>query len=136
MGAELQGRKSNFLKYHLPLYIYVLMIFGLSSIPQSDLPNVNVNFPIDKIVHFFEYAIFGALMARVIYNRFGMYESVIIVIFVAALLGAMDESYQSLTHRSTDIYDWITDCFGAMAGSTAFVSYMKLVHSRSSQKVS
>lgn len=133
---KLQGRKISFLKYHFPLYIYVLLIFGLSSIPQNDLPNVNVNFPIDKIVHFFEYAVFGVLMIRVIYDRFGIYESVIVVIFVAALLGAVDESYQSLTHRSTDIYDWISDFLGATTGSTIFAFYMKSVRSNSSQKAS
>ncbi|MEK7449793.1 MAG: VanZ family protein [Planctomycetota bacterium] len=50
------------IKYWLPVYLYAGLIFYLSGI---SLPTVPVKMPaIDKIAHFFEYAILGLLIYR------------------------------------------------------------------------
>ena len=82
--------------------------------------------PIDKIVHFFEYGIFGILLFRVVSRKKSLLESAIIVIFVSASLGAIDESYQSFTKRSPDVKDWIIDWVGATTGVIVFILLSKM----------
>ena len=108
--------KMSFLKYQLPLYIYICLIFGLSSIPLSSIPNVNASLQVDKVVHFMEYGIFGFLLFRAIYSygKIRLRLLFLIVILSAAVLGAADESYQNLTAgRDPNFYDWLVDCLGA-----------------------
>ncbi|MGQ9610589.1 MAG: VanZ family protein, partial [bacterium] len=118
--------RSVFLRYHLLLYLYIVFIFALSSIPSKSLPEVETKLPIDKVVHFFEYGIFGILLFRVVSRKRSILESAIIVIFISASLGAIDESYQSFTNRSADVKDWIIDWIGAIMGVTAFILYSKI----------
>lgn len=118
--------RSEFLRYHIPLYLYIVFIFALSSIPSKLLPETETEIPIDKIVHFFEYGIFSMLLFRLISRKKSVLESAIIVIFISASLGAIDESYQSFTNRSTDVKDWITDWIGATVGVVVFILFSKI----------
>ncbi len=117
--------KKVFLRYHLPLYLYIVFIFALSSIPSRSLPEIETKLPIDKIVHFFEYGIFGILLFRLLSRKKSILESTIIVIFISASLGAIDESYQTFTNRSTDVKDWIVDWTGATIGVIVFILLSK-----------
>jgi len=118
--------RSSAFKYHIPIYLYIIGIFALSSIPPSSIPDVKTQLPMDKIVHFLEYGIFGILVFRVIHLKKKVIESATISIFIVAALGAIDESYQTLTHRTTDVKDWITDCLGAALFIIGFIICLKI----------
>lgn len=107
-----------FFKYQFPLYLYIAGIFVLSSVPPQSMPKVETSLSIDKLAHFVEYGIFSFLLFRMVSNynnRVLARWSAILVILSSAVLGAIDESYQHLTGREPSIYDWISDCLGALA---------------------
>ncbi len=55
-------RLSNFVRYWLPVILYVGLIFGASSVPGRDIPTL---FPgSDKLEHLTEYGLFGLLLGR------------------------------------------------------------------------
>lgn len=90
------------------------------------MPEIETGLPIDKIIHFFEYGIFGILLFRLVSRKKSALESAIIVIFISASLGAIDESYQTFTSRSTDVKDWIVDWIGATTGVVIFILISKI----------
>ena len=84
--------------------------------------------PIDKVIHFVEYGILGFLLFRVItsFGRIPLKLSVILIIFCAAVLGALDESYQGITGRYPSVYDWLFDCLGATVSSCLLAGYTRV----------
>lgn len=118
--------RRSFLLYQIPLYVCIVGIFVLSSIPSRSLPDVETEIPIDKAFHFVEYGVFGFLLSRVLLfsRRLSTKLLPVLVIGCAAVLGAVDESYQSFTGRNTDIHDWIFDCLGAATASLCYLVYI------------
>ena len=108
--------KHSKLKYQVLLCLYIIGVFSLSSIPPNSIPDMKTQLPIDKLVHFTEYGIFGFLLFKVIQksSKISLGWSAIPIIISAALLGAIDESYQHLTKRTPDIHDWFADVLGAV----------------------
>ena len=118
----------SFFRYQLPLYLYIGGIFALSSVPSDSLPSINTPLPVDKVVHFVEYGILGFLLFRVIFSsgKISAKWSVMLVIFCAAALGAVDEAYQFFTPRDCSVYDWIFDCLGAAVSACCLPIYARL----------
>ena len=95
----------------LPVALYIVLIFGLSSIQGLQVPG---SFPfMDKVAHLMEYSLFGLLVGRAI--RFTMTGSSRVAMSVAAIsfgsvIGMLDELYQRFVPgRSCDVFDWLTD---------------------------
>ena len=95
----------------LPVALYIVLIFGLSSIHGLQ---VQGPFPfMDKVAHLMEYSLFGLLVGRAI--RFTMTGSSRVAMSVAAIafgsfVGMLDEIYQGFVPgRSRDLFDWLTD---------------------------
>lgn len=105
----------SFLKYQLPLYLYIVGIFALSSIPGNAIPDIDSELAFDKVIHFVEYGILGFLLFRGIFSseRMSARRSFLLVILCAAAVGALDEFYQRFTGRNSDVYDWVSDSLGA-----------------------
>jgi VanZ family protein len=129
-GPERSATPSNaslFLRFWLPVLIYIGLIFGASSIPGRDIPNL---FPyMDKLEHLTEYSLFGLLLGRAF--RFtvgggrGKFWSLATVAF-GGLVGGMDELYQRLTPgRSSDIRDWAVDVT-AVTLAVLFTQYVRI----------
>ncbi|MBI2447776.1 MAG: VanZ family protein, partial [Candidatus Omnitrophica bacterium] len=87
----------NNLKFWLPVYLYALFIFILSSIPK--LPEIGPDFlNADKLLHIIEYGILGLLLARAFKNsssQFLMGNFLILTCLVSCLYGITDEFHQS-----------------------------------------
>ncbi|HMI31690.1 MAG TPA: VanZ family protein [Candidatus Limnocylindrales bacterium] len=128
------SRASLFLRYWLPVLLYIGLIFGASSIPGRDIPNL---FPyMDKLEHLTEYSLFGLLLGRAF--RFtvggdrGRFWSLATVAF-GGFVGGMDELYQRLTPgRSSDIRDWAVDVT-AVTLAVLFTQYVR-IHPRSRRR--
>lgn len=108
-------------KYWLPVFIYVGLIFYLSSI--SDLPYVSKIAEIDPrkfSLHIMEYTVFGFLLYVAINNTKSMRKWAPLLALVAGItIGVFDELYQSQVpgrrFNPLDILsDWVGIIFGAM----------------------
>jgi VanZ family protein len=119
----------GFARYWLPVIAYVAMIFSLSSIHGSSVPNF---FPgVDKLEHLLEYSLFGLLAGRAIRFTLGPTKrrlaAALGTMALGAMVGALDELYQrGVPGRRSDVRDWITDV-GAVAIS---VLVTQLIHTR------
>lgn len=123
------GRRGLFVRYWLPVIAYIGMIFSLSSIHGSSVPDL---FPgVDKLQHLLEYSLFGLLAGRAIRFTLGPTKrrlaAAIGTMALGGVVGALDELYQRrVPGRSSDVMDWITD-LGAIAVA---VLVTQLIHTR------
>ena len=105
------------MKYFLKKYIiflYIVIIFSLSSIPGDGII-VNINqFGFDKVLHFFEYFILGLLLSTFLRNKSLVYNvGYILVVFIPIL----DEFWiQKLSLRNVDVLDFWANFAGLYFG--------------------
>ena len=113
-----------------------MIIFSLSSIPPKSIPDVDTELPIDKVVHFIEYGIFGFLLFKTLHslNRLRIWQIIIAVIFSGAILGALDESYQILTERTSSVYDWLADVSGVVICMIFIILHIKVTAKRKAKE--
>jgi len=108
----------SFLKYWLPLYVYAGIIFYFSGKP-SPLPEVSIPF-FDKILHIFEFTVFGLLAARAFKNssKSTMFENFkILAVLVSVAYGVLDEFHQGFVpERQFSVFDMIADGIGGILG--------------------
>jgi len=112
------GRGREFSIYHLPVLVFGILILGLSSIPDLS-PPIKTSFPLDKVIHFIEYAGFAYLSIRSTIHLFSSLRPSIAyltaVLFVS-LFAIADENYQRLIPgRTPDVLDVLSDLAGAFA---------------------
>ena len=117
---------NRYLRYWLPLFMYCLFIFFLSSYPNPlPMPHLFLG---DKLLHIAEYSILGFLMARSIFSlnlRYSKRPLFIIAIILSTLYGLSDEVHQSFTPgRTTSLGDLIADGLGSLIGA---VLYLKML---------
>jgi VanZ family protein len=107
-------------KRWLPLLIWVIIIFSLSSLP--DVTPGDMKFPVgtDKVVHFSEYAILAVLFFRGLNygSRRFRWALLFATIATGVGLGGLDELYQSyVPGRDSSFFDFLADIAGITAGS-------------------
>jgi VanZ family protein len=102
---------------------YVGLIFFVSSRPYLQAPGPEFAMK-DKLAHASEYAILGALLARLLAGR-GLRPLVISLLMVAAIgasVAAADEMFQgTVPGRQRDPADWIADVCGVTAGAATML---------------
>lgn len=105
------ARNGLFLRYWLPVLLYVGLIFTMSSIHGSSIPTFFPN--VDKLEHLLEYSLFGLLAGRAIRFTLGgtrRLRAAWGTLALGALVAALDELYQKrVPGRSSDPLDWLTD---------------------------
>jgi VanZ family protein len=112
----------------LPVVVYILIILGGSSIPTLAPPGPDF-IPKDKIAHFVEYSILGALLFRTV--AWGgvngqRWVTFAFLVAVVATIAALDEIYQGfIPGRAMDVLDWLADVGGGAAG-VAVVAFTPL----------
>ncbi len=114
---------SRNVKRWMPLIGWVVMIFGLSSVPSL---STDTEFPrgFDKVAHFFEYAVLVILVHRGLSYETGARGVVTFVIVAATCIGVagLDELYQSfIPGRDSSIMDIVADTSGIALGTVAAV---------------
>ena len=93
----------SFLKKYI-VFIYILLIFGVSSFPGDGLiGNIN-QFGIDKVLHFIEYFILGILFSIYLKNKKKLFNILyILVVFIPII----DEfCIQNVSGRTVDTWDF------------------------------
>ena len=101
--------------FYLPAILIAALIFTLSSFPQPEFIELNIQYK-DKIFHFIAYFAFGSsLIMGFIRNQANWSKTRLIwaVLLIGAAYGASDELHQYFVPgRSCDFADWIADCLG------------------------
>lgn len=105
-----------------PVVLWGLVIFGLSSIPGSQIPDVGFTFA-DKVAHVGVYGVLGALFFRAWrHSRRGAAASAIVALAALSALayGVTDEIHQMFVpNRSSEVLDLVADLVGGVVGAAA-----------------
>jgi VanZ family protein len=102
-----------------PALVWAAVLFGLSSIPGTSLPEVPGT-QTDKLVHGTLYLVLGALCARALRRTWTATapRMVLLATLLATLYGVTDELHQLLTpRRSCDWHDALADAVGGLLGA-------------------
>lgn len=92
---------------------------------RSGVPSVPSPLPLDKVAHFGMYGLLG-LLATAGWRRAGQRPRLLLVLALAALVGAADELNQRrIADRSPELADWIADTLGIAAASWLLLRYTK-----------
>ena len=122
-----QGIRQELVRYWLPVLLYVILIFTLSSIPRLAPP---FHFPnSDKMVHLMEYAILGLLLTRALRTippLNPVMTAGLLALATGSTIGALDEIYQRGTPgRESSPFDWMADTLGLTLTFLLYVWYQR-----------
>ncbi len=113
-GPHANPRRSQLLRWWLPVLAYVAIIFVLSSQPNLRSPLHFQNS--DKVSHLFEYGGLGWLVGRALRATFGWRPcatAALVAVGVGMAIGATDEWWQShVPGRDATVLDWCADSTG------------------------
>ncbi len=117
--------------YWLPIVVWVGAVFSVSSIPGPTLEKVGFSIQ-DKLAHALVYAVLGFLVFR--RQRFQLgwsgWRAALLAIAVAAVVGALDETYQFFVPgRFSSRWDWVADVGGAAAAGLLALIYYRWLSS-------
>jgi VanZ family protein len=119
----LKGKVLKFFKRWVPLLLWIILIFGLSSIPDIHGGGIGLPSGTDKIVHFFEYAVLAYLLYRsAAYGRAepGVFQGVA-ALMIGSGIALMDEYYQSFVPgRDASFFDFLSDVLGVITGNAVY----------------
>lgn len=130
-GTPRQLTAKRFLLYWLPVVLWAALIFHLSSQSEPPQPAPVSQVPgWSSIAHFGLYLVLGALLYRAFRGRDRtpspaaagraglVLHPIVCTVIVGVLYGATDEIHQYFVpQRQTDIFDWLVDVCGTMAGA-------------------
>jgi VanZ family protein len=115
----MNDRFGVFLRTWLPVFLWMLFIFILSSVPGRDIPNLPIPF-FHKGVHFFEYSVLGALWMRgFTYGRSGvkLFKLSVLAWVLTGIFALSDEWHQTfIPGRSGRLEDVRFDVICAIVG--------------------
>jgi hypothetical protein len=118
-----------------PAVLWMALIYYSSSIHGEDIPKIDIP-NIDKLIHFIEYFILGALLVRAFANSSGKANFnfiLLLSILIASAYGVLDEFHQRfVAGRSPEIFDVLSDIIGSFSG--ALLSLHKEKSSRAIDK--
>ncbi len=123
----------KFFRYWFPLIIYCILIFLQSSFPSIEsIPELPYT---DKLLHFFAYAVLGALFLRAyktLQIRNNLKLLIILSVLSSSLYGISDEIHQYFVpSRSFEYVDILADVLGSLFGVFIYQFIMeKLIDNR------
>ena len=119
----MKKNNQHFTKFWLPVLIYLILIFVLSSLPKSVFAETGIPF-FDKFLHAIEYAVLGFLLIRGFKNsRLWLSDKnfILLVVVLATLYGISDEFHQHFVpNRTASLGDVFFDCIGSVIGSIIY----------------
>jgi len=107
----------SFVRYQFPLFGWILLIFGLSAIPN--VPTVRFIISPDKVVHAGIYFILCLLARRAFFHqeRFSFLKrhAMLAALLFTILYGIIDEIHQIyVPGRTADVFDALADTVGGL----------------------
>lgn len=120
LGIQLYSflEKNKVLFVYLPLTVYWIVIFILTSIPAESVPTVGIS---DKLQHLLAYCVLAMLLylTLIIQNKFPLLKRNAITFSIIILIGygVLDELHQLLIPgRSGEVMDVVADVVGGIIG--------------------
>lgn len=112
-GSNLEADMGLFSEVYRAVMGVQAALFG----PEADVAN--------PIAHFFEYAVFGALLHNAFASgRQSGLKWAILAVVCASLYGVTDELHQYFVPaRACDPADWLVDTLGALLGSFVYLAW-------------
>ncbi|MFC2133613.1 VanZ family protein [Bacteroidota bacterium] len=126
MFNQFEQRKKYYL--HIPLLIYWIILFILTSIPTDALPSP---FGIsDKLEHFAAYFVLSFLMTLTLYfrekNDWFSKHYLIAGVLISSFYGVFDEIHQFfIPGRYCEFYDFLANVLGTLTGSSLVFHLLK-----------
>ena len=115
--------------------IYLILIFGLSSVPGSAQDDFDTPFLMDKVAHFLVYFGFGVVFARGNAEGRSVRAFLLMVAATSALVGLADELYQGfIPGRTQEVADWLADLGGGFCGGLLGVFRFRNAGRRASEE--
>ncbi len=114
---------NKFIKWWLPLLVWMGMIFSGSSIgPVPRVGGKATDLVAHRVAHFLEFAVLGALALRAVsQGRRSTKRDLIITLIGVVLYGASDEFHQGFTPgRSSEGLSVLFDVAGGLAGAGVY----------------
>jgi VanZ family protein len=113
---------------YIPLVIYWVILFVLTTLPGNELPKTGIN---DKIEHVTAYFILGFLLSLslLIQKKFLNIRKYFAFSagFFIGLYAALDEIHQLFVPgRYCDLFDWTADIIGASLGILVIIFLIKI----------
>ncbi|MBN1293695.1 MAG: VanZ family protein [Candidatus Latescibacteria bacterium] len=103
---------SVFLVNAVPALGYAVLIFIMSSFPGYIIPNLPF-FSFDKLVHLFEFGLFGIFVYRAFRFYFRVKQPYLATLVTCIPYAALDEFHQYFVQgRQCSIYDFTADLIG------------------------
>lgn len=109
------------LRHFIPAFLWALVIFVIISVPAGSIPSTEkLNIPhVDKIVHFFIFALLGAFtLWGFLKKKHSRARGIAISLFICILYGIGTEYLQHccLDDRHGNLYDVAANSFGTVFG--------------------
>ena len=115
----------KFLRFWLPVLVYVALIFAASSVHGLRPPQLIGSFS-DKAAHAVEYGILGFLLVRAIRGSELLERSLpagLVALIVGMAVGLTDELYQAyVPGRQSDPLDFLADSIGLVVAVVVFLA--------------
>ena len=112
-------------RYFVPAILFYLLIFILSAQDLDiDLPGHGL----DKVAHFFEFALQGFLLSLGFFNALSLSPNVksILAFLTGLSMGILDEFHQLFVpFRTSDLHDVLADAAGVVFGILAFRYFLE-----------
>jgi surface polysaccharide O-acyltransferase-like enzyme len=113
-------RAGIILWFWTPVVLWMAFVYYSSSISGEDMLKIDIP-NIDKLFHFIEYFVLGALLIRAFANssdRTNFKFIFLLSILIAFIYGALDEFHQRfIPGRSPEIFDILSDIIGSLSGA-------------------
>lgn len=113
----------GFIRYWLPVVLWAVFIFSVSSIPGAGIPDIFAYQ--DILFHIFEYALLGLLLRRALKNSrsgfSGNAAGLFLVLLAGLLYAVSDELHQSFVPgRESSLFDVLADGLGIVLGAVIY----------------
>jgi VanZ family protein len=130
-------QRNSFSRTWLPVLLWMLFIFILSSVSGKDIPDLPVPY-FHKVVHFFEYSVLGGLWIRAfLLRRSGAarFKATLLAWTLTAIFALSDEWHQTfISGRSGKLEDAFFDIICAVLGILLYIHRQNKLGQKRSQK--
>jgi VanZ family protein len=121
----------RFYIYHLPIILYLILIFILSSIPGDSLPELGFELN-DKFIHagvyFFAYILFYLSFSNIRKESVISGNPLVFSLIFTNFYAILDEFHQAFVpNRSADFFDFIADFAGSLLGLIFILVYQNYI---------
>jgi VanZ family protein len=126
---------NNFWRFWFPVFLYITLIFTLSSIANLKVPNIPGLS--DKLVHACEYGVLGFLVVRALRGTTltTSVPAALVALLFGLVVGLSDEMYQAhVPGRVSDPLDFAADASGLAASMILFLLLRALRRPRASRR--